>query len=132
VTSYTALKPEQRVGAMVGSLARLYLGQRKTPTIPFTFEDEMIEAVGKGEIDVAVISPTSIGYYNKTHPQAIIKMSPAFKSVPELNWSVAVGMRKADDALVESMNKAVDALIADGTLRRIYAGYGIEQHAPAH
>jgi ABC-type amino acid transport substrate-binding protein len=55
----------------------------------------------------------------------------AFASVPELNWAVAVGMRKADDALVDSINAALGKLLADGTVQRIYAGYGIELHAPA-
>ena len=32
-------------------------------TIPFTFEDEMIEAIGKGELDVALVTPATISYY---------------------------------------------------------------------
>jgi ABC-type amino acid transport substrate-binding protein len=131
VASYGELKPGLRIGAMVGSLARDFLGRRQVSTIPYTFEDEMIEAVGSGALDAAVISPASIGYYNLMHPNGKVAMTPAFKSVPELNWSVAVGMRKADDALVEGVNKALDKLIADGTLQRIYSSYGAEAHIPS-
>ena len=131
VAKYDQLKPGLRIGTMVSSLARVYLGQHGIATIPFTFEDEMVEALGKGEIDVAAVSPATIGFYNLTHPQEPLGTSKGFASVPELNWAVAVGMRKADDALVDSINAALGKLLDDGTVRRIYATYGIEQHAPA-
>jgi polar amino acid transport system substrate-binding protein len=131
VASYTELKPGVRIGTMVSSVARVYLGRRDIATIPFTFEDEMMDALGKGEIDAAVVSPATIGFYNLTHAEAPVQATMAFASVPELNWTVAVGMRKADDALVDSVNAALNKLLADGTVRRIYASYGIEQHVPA-
>lgn len=131
VASYTELKPGVRIGTMVSSVARVYLGRRDIATIPFTFEDEMMDALGKGEIDAAVVSPATIGFYNLTHAEAPVQATMAFASVPELNWTVAVGMRKADDALVDSVNAALNKLLADGTVQRIYASYGIEQHVPA-
>jgi ABC-type amino acid transport substrate-binding protein len=131
VADYAQLKPGLRIGTMVSSIARVYLGKRDIATIPFTFEDEMMEALGKGEIDVAAVSPATIGFYNLTHPDTPAKATMAFAGVPELNWAVAVGMRKADDALVDSINAALGKLLADGTVQRIYAGYGIELHAPA-
>jgi polar amino acid transport system substrate-binding protein len=51
--------------------------------------------------------------------------------MPELRWEVAVGMRKADDALVAAVNTALDHMLADGTVGRIYASYGIDQSLPA-
>ena len=131
VASYADLKPGLRIGTMVSSVARVYLGKRDIATIPYTFEDEMMEALGKGEIDVAVVSPAAIGFYNLTHKDAPMQATMGFASVPELNWTVAVGMRKADDALVDTINAALDKLLADGTVQRIYASYGIEQHVPA-
>jgi len=131
VATYDQLTPGLRIGTMVSSLARVYLGQHGIATIPFAFEDELVEALGKGEIDVAAVSPATIGFYNLTHPQAPLGASTGFATVPELNWAVAVGMRKADDALVDSINAALGKLLDDGTVRRIYASYGIEQHAPA-
>ena len=131
VASYAELKRGLRIGTMVSSVARVYLGKRDIATIPYTLEDEMIDALGKGEIDVAAVSPATIGFYNLTHAAAPMKATMAFASVPELNWAVAVGMRKADDALVDSINAALNKLLADGTVQRIYASYGIEQHVPA-
>jgi ABC-type amino acid transport substrate-binding protein len=40
-------------------------------------------------------------------------------------------MRKADDALAAAINEALDRMPANGTVRRIYASYGIEQSLPA-
>jgi len=116
----------RRVGALVGSLTSVTLGQKGLPTIPFTFEDEMIEAVGKGELDAALATPASIGYYNLLHTDAPVTLVRAYEHEPEFRWEIAVGMRKSDDALVAAINQAVDRLLADGTVNRIYAGYGIE------
>jgi ABC-type amino acid transport substrate-binding protein len=51
--------------------------------------------------------------------------------MPEFQWQVAVGMRKADDALESAVNAALDRLQADGVIHRIYANYGIDQRLPA-
>jgi polar amino acid transport system substrate-binding protein len=106
------------------------LGQKGLPTIPFTFEDDMIEAVGKGELDAALATPASIGYYNHLHKDAAVTLVRAYENQPEFRWEIAVGMRKSDDALAAKINEAVDRLLADGTVSRIYAGYGIEASLP--
>jgi polar amino acid transport system substrate-binding protein len=130
VTDFADLKKGQRVGAMVGSLASVTLGQKGLPTIPFTFEDEMIEAVGKGELDAALATPASIGYYNLLHRDAPVTLVRAYENQPEFRWEIAVGMRKSDDALVAAINEAIDRLLADGTVNRIYASYGVEPNSP--
>ncbi|HLN08249.1 MAG TPA: transporter substrate-binding domain-containing protein [Xanthobacteraceae bacterium] len=131
VKGFADLDKSWRVGAIVGSLARARLGQKGLPTIPFTFEDEMVEAVGKGELDAALISPATVGYYNLLHKDAPVTLVRAYEGMPELRWEVAVGMRKADDALVTAVNGALDRMLAQGTVSRIYASYGIEQSLPA-
>jgi ABC-type amino acid transport substrate-binding protein len=130
IAGFADLKKGQRVGAMVGSLASVTLGQKGVPTIPFTFEDQMIEALGKGELDAALATPASIGYYNLLHKDASVTLVRAYESEPELRWEVAVGMRKSDDALVAAVNEALDRLLANGTVNRIYASYGIEPNPP--
>ena len=39
-------------------------------------------------------------------------------------------MRRADDALVENVNRALSVLLADGTLATIYARYGVTHRNP--
>ena len=130
VTSFADLKKGQRVGAVVGSITSVILGRKGLPTIPFTFEDDIVEALGKGELDAALVTPATIGYYNLVHKDAPVTLVRAYESVPEFRWEVAVGMRKADDALVTAVNRALDRLIADGTIRRIYTSYEPEGAHP--
>ena len=40
--------------------------------------------------------------------------------MPELRWEVAVGMRKADDALVAAIDAALDRMLAQGIVSCIY------------
>jgi len=131
VKGFADLKKVQRVGAIGGSLARVRLGQKGLQTIPFTFEDEMLEALGKGELDAALATPATIGYHNFLHKDAPVTLVQDYESMPELRWEVAVGMRKADDALVAAVNTALDHMLADGIVGRIYANYGIDQSLPA-
>jgi polar amino acid transport system substrate-binding protein len=131
IKGFNDLKKGQRIGGVVGSLATVNLGKKGVPTIPFTFEDEMLEALGKGEIDVALAIPSSIGYYNIMHKDAPVTLVLDYESMPELRWEVAIGMRKADDALVDAVNAALARMLADGVVHSIYASYGIEQSLPA-
>ena len=131
IKGFGDLKKGQRIGGVVGSLATVNLGKKGVPTIPFTFEDEMLEALGKGEIDVALAIPSSIGYYNIMHKDAPVTLVLDYESMPELRWEVAIGMRKADDALVDAVNAALAHMLADGVVHSIYASYGIEQSLPA-
>jgi polar amino acid transport system substrate-binding protein len=130
IKGFADLKKGQRVGAIVGSLASVRLGQSGVPTIPFTFEDEMVEALGKGELDAALVTPATIGYYNLMHKDGPVTLVRAYESKPELRWDVAVGMRKADDALVSAVNQALDHMLAQGDVQKIYASYGIEPRTP--
>jgi polar amino acid transport system substrate-binding protein len=130
IKGFADLKKGQRVGAIVGSLASVRLGQSGVPTIPFTFEDEMVEALGKGELDAALVTPATIGYYNFMHKDSPVTLVRAYESKPELRWDVAVGMRKADDALVSAVNQALDHMLAQGDVQKIYASYGIEPRTP--
>jgi ABC-type amino acid transport substrate-binding protein len=43
---------------------------------------------------------------------------------------VSVGLRKSDQALLDAVNGILEKLIADGTLTRIYARYGVEYRSP--
>jgi ABC-type amino acid transport substrate-binding protein len=127
IKGFGDLKKAGRVGALVGSLASVRLGQKGLPTIPFTFEDDMLDALGTGELDAALATPATIEYYNATHKDAPLTLLRDYESMPELRWEVAVGMRKADDALAAAINEALDRMLANGVVHRIYASYGIEQ-----
>jgi len=128
--SYRALQQGTRVGVLMNSLASLVISKTAATMIPFGFESDMLEALARGEIAAAAASAASIGYFNQKNPEARLQLVHAEDDEPELRWPVAIGMRRADDALVEKVNAALAALVADGTIAGIYRRYGIEYRKP--
>jgi polar amino acid transport system substrate-binding protein len=120
----------RRVAVQSGSLAGMLLGQRGAQLAAFGFEDDMVEAVVKGEVDAAAVSPATVGYFNLRHPETRLRFVHAYEAEPELRWNLAVGLRRADAPFREAIDGAIDRLVADGTVGRIYARYGIEHRPP--
>jgi polar amino acid transport system substrate-binding protein len=106
------------------------LDQRAIETVPDLFEEDILAMLAAGEIDAAAVTPTSAGYYNFTHPRRKVRFIPAFSDEPELSWNVAVGMRRPDAALQRAVDDALARMLADGTIKRIYARYGVELQPP--
>jgi polar amino acid transport system substrate-binding protein len=119
-----------KIGVMAGSIAAMTLGRRGIETVPDLFEDELLTMLVNHEINAAAVTPTSVGYYNLTHRHPKLRLVYAFDDEPNLSWNVAVGMRRPDQALKEAIDKAIDGLLADGTIKRIYARYGVELRPP--
>jgi polar amino acid transport system substrate-binding protein len=130
VQRFEDLAAGKRVGVMINSVASMRLNQRGLATVPYAFEGDMVADLGKGEIDACAVSPATIAYYIHTHPGAALRYVHAYDAEPELRWSLAVGLRRSDDALVDAVNAALDRLMSDGTLARIYASYGVEYRRP--
>jgi ABC-type amino acid transport substrate-binding protein len=130
VPDYKSLREGMRVGVMMNSLASLVVSRTGAAMVPFGFEDDMLEAVARGEVNAGAVSPASAGYYNMRHPNEKLTVVRAQDNEPELRWNVAVGLRRADDALVDAVNAALKTLLDDGTIRAIYARYGVEHRRP--
>jgi polar amino acid transport system substrate-binding protein len=130
VASLDSLAAGHRVGVLVGSLVSMRLDKRGIATTPFVLERELMEALASGEVEAAALTPIAIGWYNKGHPQAPFRMVAAFVDDPDLNWNLAVGMIGPDDKLRQQIDAALGEMLADGTIARIYAGYGIELRPP--
>jgi polar amino acid transport system substrate-binding protein len=130
VASLSDLGSGQRVGVQVGSMASMMLGKRGIKISPFAFEDEIMDALAKGEIDAAAVTPAAIGWFNRTHPDGAVRRIPAFEDDPNLNWNVAVGMVSPDEKLRQGVDAALEALLADGTFARIYANYDVVLQPP--
>lgn len=113
------------VGVLVSSLAAMMLNQRGIETAPDIFEDDLLDMMEKHEVDVAAVTAASVGYYNLRHPKAKLRVIDVFESDPDLSWNVAVGMRKPDPALRQAIDEAMAQLMADGTVKRVYARYGV-------
>lgn len=120
----------RRVGVLTSSIAAMTLNERGVDTLPANFEDELLAYLAKGEVDAAAVTATSAGYYNLHHPNAKLKVIYLFDNMADLSWNVAVGLRRPDDALRGAVDAALDRMLADGTVKRIYAHYGVVLKPP--
>jgi polar amino acid transport system substrate-binding protein len=120
----------RRVAVQGRSLAAMLLGQRGVRLTFFGYEEEMVEAVAGGEVEAAAVSPATVGYFKLRHPEAPLRFVHAYDSEPELRWNLAVGLRRADAPFREAIDAAIDRLVADGTVGKIYSRYGIEHRPP--
>ncbi|MEO8003818.1 MAG: transporter substrate-binding domain-containing protein [Betaproteobacteria bacterium] len=127
ISNYKDLEKEQKVGVMVGSFASMVLGKAGKRISPYAFQTDMLDELAKGDLYGAAASSASMSYYILQHPDSGITLVHGFDAEPELTWQVAIGLRKADQAMVDAVNAVIDKMLADGTLKSIYAKYGIEQ-----
>lgn len=130
ISGFADLQKGQKIGVMVSSLSSVVLGQRGISTSPYAFQSDMFDDIVNGELYGGAVSPALFSYYLKQHPEAKLKIVDAYKVDPELSWTVSVGLRKSDRALVDAVNSVLDQLLADGTITAIYQRYGLEHQAP--
>jgi len=130
VARFADLAPGTRIGVMVNSVASKLLNQRGLYTVPYAFESDMIVDLAKGELDAAAVSPAAIAYYIHLHPESGLRYAHAYDSEPELAWSVAVGLRRSDDAMIDAVNSALARMTMAGAFPHLYAKYGVEYRAP--
>jgi ABC-type amino acid transport substrate-binding protein len=130
ISDFKELKKGQKIGVMVGSIAAMVLGKAGKSFSPYAFQSDMLEDLKKGEIYGTAISSATMSYQVFQHPEFGFRLVNAFDSEPLLAWEVSVGLRKSDPALVDAINETLDKLLADGSITRIYAKYGVEHRAP--
>jgi len=130
VASLAGVAAGHRVGVLVGSLVSMRLDQRGIATTPFVSEGELMAALANGEVDAAAVTPIAIGWHNVVHSDARLRTIAAFADDPDLNWNLAVGMIGPDNTLRQQIDAALGEMLADGTIARIYARYGIELRTP--
>jgi ABC-type amino acid transport substrate-binding protein len=130
VQAYRDLARGTRVGVLHNSVASLVVSRTPATMVPFGFEDDMLAATAAGEIDACAVSVAAAGYFNARNPSRRLTVAHAEDSEPELRWPVAIGLRRADDALVERVNGGLAKLLSSGAIAAIYARYGIEHRRP--
>ena len=130
ISDYKELKKGQKIGVMVSSYAAMALGKAGKSISPYAFQSDLVEDLVKGELYGAAISTATMSYYIFQHPDSGLRLVNAFDSEPQLSWEVSVGLRKSDQALVDAVNEVLDRMLADGSLTRIYAKYGVEHRLP--
>lgn len=128
--SLASLGANQRVGVPVGSLVSMMLAKGGTLTSPFVFEDEIVAALANREIEAAAVTPAAVGWFNLQHADKPLRLIPAFDNDQDLSWNIAAGLFRPDDRLRQRVDAVIETLLADGTIARIYARYGVELRPP--
>ena len=105
------------------------LDQRKIPVSTHGSPFDVLDAVTKGQAPAGLVSDAYAGWYLKLQP-GTIKISETYVPERDFRWNVAVGLRNADTPLVDAVNRALDTLIADQTIPKIFARYGITYRPP--
>lgn len=130
IDRYTELQEGEKIGVMISSVAQMVLGKAGKTTSPYAFQSDMVEDLAKGDLYGIAVSAPTISYYVLQHPDSGLKVAYAFDDVPELTWNVSVGLRNSDEAMVSAVNDILEKLLADGTISRLYAKYGVEHRFP--
>jgi len=99
----------RRVAVQFGTTPQLLLATRPGfRAVTFKLAEEAMEALTRGEADVAFLWGPNAGYFNKT------RLGGAYAIVPiageGLQWQAAVGVRKGQDSLKADLDRVLDQL----------------------
>jgi len=99
----------RRVAVQFGTTPQLLLAIRPGfRAVTFKLAEEAMEALTRGEADVAFLWGPTAGYFNKT------RLGGAYAIVPiageGLQWHAAVGVRKGQDSLKTDLERVLDQL----------------------
>ena len=111
-----------RVGVLGGSSAETFAEREQDGTVAvrsYTGATDAMMQVLSGQLDATLQDLPAARFYAPQFP-GIAQVGP-----PEGHGYYVIYVRAEDEALAEALNRGIDALIADGTLRRIYEKYDI-------
>jgi len=99
----------RRVAVQYGTTPQLLLATRPGfQAVTFKLAEEAMEALARGEADVAFLWGPTAGYFNKT------RLGGSYAVVPVagegLQWHAAVGVRKGQDSLKSDLDRVLDEL----------------------
>jgi polar amino acid transport system substrate-binding protein len=120
----------EKIGVVVDSVAHQWLQKKGLKVSSFAFQDDILAAIETGEIGAGVVASPAVGWYRHEHPDAKVMIPDGYEPEPALRWNVSVALWRADDALVDALNAAIDRVIEQRLQYDIYAKYGVTYHRP--
>jgi polar amino acid transport system substrate-binding protein len=121
----------QKIGVMVGTVEHEWLAKYGFRVSVFASQEDIIDAIEAGEIEVGAANPVIVGWYRHEHPSTAVRIPDGYEPEPALRWSVSVGLRRADDALLAAVDAAVSRVVEQRIPAQIYAKYGITYLSPS-
>src|SRR5262249_23927392 len=117
-----------KVGVEHGSWPHYLLDKRGISTASYMNQPEILDAVARGEVTAGLVTNAYAGWFLKQHPGALrISTTPM---PADLRWNVGARLMNADRSLLGAFNDSLDRLVADQTVARIFAQYGVAYTAP--
>jgi polar amino acid transport system substrate-binding protein len=99
----------RRVAVQYGTAPQLLLAIRPGfRAVTFKLAEEAMEALTRGEADVAFLWGPIAGYFNKTRLGGAYAIKPI--AGEGLQWQAAVGVRKGQDSLKADLDRVLDQL----------------------
>ena len=116
-------KPEVRVMVNPGGLNEKFANENLThANICIHPKNEEIPAlIAEGEADVMITEITEAPYYVQTDP----RLAAPLLNAPFNHGEIGVLMRKGQEDLLQIVNKKIQKMKADGSLRRLHKKYGL-------
>lgn len=115
-----------------GSVSHILMNDNDIPVwVRFRNDAEILEAVSSGQADAGVVSQIGLGWYNKQNPQAGLSRNDTLLTDQSFRFDIGIGLRRADSAMLESVNALLKTMREDGSLTAILGQYGIAPVAPS-
>ena len=119
------------VAVIHASAAHYFLNTNHVPVRTlYPTQMEILAAVASREMSAGIVADWVFGWYRKTHPESGLHIVDSVILDPDLDYNVAITLRNTDVALLEKVNAVLDDLKSDGSLTRLFAGYGITYRTP--
>ncbi|WP_342651007.1 ABC transporter substrate-binding protein [Pseudomonas sp. REB1044] len=119
----------KKIGVQRGSIhdrfAKEVLAPKGVTVMPYGTQNEVYLDVAAGRLDGTVADATLLedGFLKTDAGKGFAFVGPAFTDVKYFGDGVGIAVRKGDDANRERINKAIDAIRANGTYKKIEAKY---------
>lgn len=108
-----------------GSISHKLLNDSGVPVwVRFRNDVEIIDAVLSGQADAGVVSQVGLGWYRTNNPHTDLTVISNVLTDPELQFKVAIGLRRTNVETVTRVNEILRKLMNDGVIPEILRKYG--------
>lgn len=119
------------IAVLATSWARHVLNAAGLPLwVRFLTNEEILDAVAKSEADAGIVPLPAYQWRMRRDAGAPLRVDEDVKLDPGFNYQVSMGLRRANAATVTRINEILRQMIADGSIEKIFARYGLSYEPP--
>lgn len=120
----------KKIAVEMSTPADWYLFKNGYERSLYRFVPEILEAMDKGEVDVALVWAPMAGSSLKEHPESKAKLVENYVPEPTLRWNLAMAVRKEDQDLKETLSQVLEELSKGGQIKDVLSKYGVPFYPP--